>query len=124
MGQLVEQVKTLGRGYIRKGGKDNRRQQAARMAAFAAFCEAQGCREIGQVGARHVVRYWIAHRHLAPSTRYAHYLSLKTLWQLAGKPGVPPVPIVPDSEMTTRLPRSTAKPLFSGRGCITGLGRE
>ena len=110
MGQLVEQVQALTRGYIRKGAKNNRRQQAARMTAFAAFCEGEGARDLGQVGRRHVVRYWIAHRHLAPATLYAHHLALKILWQLAGKPGLPPEPFVSGSTMATRKALPTAKP--------------
>lgn len=97
MGRLLDQVQTLIRGYVRKGGKDNRRQQAARMVAFAAFCEGEGCREIGQVGGRHVVRYWQANRHLAKSTLYNHHRALTILWGLAGKSSVPPAPFDPSA---------------------------
>lgn len=110
MGRLVDQVRTLAHGYRSKGGKRNRVQQTARMTAFAAFCEAQGCSEMGQVGARHVMNYWRAHRHLAPSTLYNHHLALQTLWRLSGKNGLPPSPTATGSEMTTRQARSTAKP--------------
>lgn len=92
MGKLVDQVQTLVRGYVRKGGKDNRRQQAARMMAFAAHCEGLGARELGQVGGRHVIAYWRSLRGLAPSTRYNHHRALVVLWQLARKCGTPPVP--------------------------------
>lgn len=114
MGRLVDQVQALAHGYRSKGGKGNRVQQTARMTAFAAFCESQGCSEIGQVGVRHVVRYWLAHRHLAPSTLYHHHLALKTLWRLSGKNGLPPAPTATGSEMTTRQARSTAKPDRAG----------
>lgn len=110
MGKLVDQVLALAHGYTRKGGKGNRIQQTARMAAFAAFCEAQGCREINQVGARHVVRYWIAHRHLAQTTLYHHHLALRVLWRLTGKSGLPPEPVGPNLAITVRHPQSTAKP--------------
>lgn len=56
MGKLVMQVQSLIRGYVRKGGKTNRRQQAARMVEFARFCEAEGAVDMGCVGARHVIR--------------------------------------------------------------------
>lgn len=92
MGKLVEQVQALVRGYTRKGGKINRRQQAGRMTAFALFCEEAGADHLGQVGKRHVERYWLAHAHLSGSTLYNHHRALVVLWQLAKKPGLPPLP--------------------------------
>ena len=92
--KLQQQVQTLARAYVRKGGKDNRRQQAARMLAFAAHCEALGAREIGQVGATHVIRYWKALEGLADTTRYSHWLAIRELWKLAGKPSDPPRPFI------------------------------
>ncbi|WP_368639719.1 hypothetical protein ABRZ04_12920 [Castellaniella ginsengisoli] len=93
MGRLVFQVQALVRGYIRKGGKSNRRQQAARMVAFARFCEQQGAADIHGVGARHAIRYWRQHRDLAPATLYNHYRAFCVLWELSGKAGKPPEPI-------------------------------
>ncbi|GEM_PF-712513 len=92
MGRFVDQVQILVRGYVRKGGKANRRQQAARMIAFAYFCEAVGVREKGQVGARHVIQYWRQCRHLSVPTLYNHYRALCIFWGLAGLSGVPPKP--------------------------------
>jgi len=89
MGRFVDQVQILVRGYVRKGGKANRRQQAARMIAFAHFCESIGVREKGQVGSRHVIRYWRQCRHLSVPTLYNHHRALCILWDLAGLPGVP-----------------------------------
>ena len=110
MGRLVEQVQALARGYVRKGGKTNRKQQAARMMAFAAHCEGLGAVEMGQVGSNHVLRYYRATAALSASTRYNHYRALVILWRLAGKPGLPPEPAAPGSTMETRLPLTTAKP--------------
>ena len=93
--KLQQQVQTLARAYVRKGGKDNRRQQTARMMAFATHAEGLGAFEIGQVGGRHVVSYWRALRAsggLADSTLYSHWLAIRELWQLAGKVGEPPKP--------------------------------
>jgi len=42
MSRLVGQIDELTRGYGRKGGKRNRAQQRARMAAFGVFCESLG----------------------------------------------------------------------------------
>ena len=99
---LRSQVEQLARAYTRKGGKDNRRQQAARMMAFAAHAEGAGAHEMGQVGGRHVVSYWRALRAsvgLADATLYSHWLAIRELWRLAGKPGEPPRPF-----KTPRLP--------------------
>jgi hypothetical protein len=93
--KLQQQIQHLAHAYTRKGGKQNRRQQAARMMAFAAHCEAHGAHEIGQVGGRHVVSYWKALRAtggLADATLYAHWLAIRELWRMAGKPGEPPRP--------------------------------
>mgnify|MGYP003583643737 CR=1 FL=1 len=90
--KLSQQVQELTRAYVRKGGKDNRRQQAARMMAFAAHCEAIGAREMGQIGATHVIRYWKASTGLSDTTRYSHWLAIRELWKLAGKPNEPPRP--------------------------------
>ena len=94
--KLQQQVQTLAYAYVRKGGKDNRRQQAARMVAFAAHAAALGASEMGQVGGKHVVSYWRALRAsggLADSTLYSHWLAIRELWRLAGKPGEPPKPL-------------------------------
>jgi len=110
MGRLVEQVQALARGYVRKGGKTNRKQQAARMMAFAAHCEGLGAVEMSQVGPNHVLSYYRATAALSASTRYNHYRALVILWQLAGKPGLPPAPAASGSTVATRLPQPTAKP--------------
>ena len=98
---LRSQVEQLAHAYTRKGGKDNRRQQAARMMAFVAHAEGLGAREIGQVGGRHVVSYWKALRAaggLADATLYSHWLAIRELWGLAGKPGEPPRPFPPEKQ--------------------------
>lgn len=89
---LVTKVEVLTNEYVRKGGKDNRMQQRSRMLAFAAHASTLGARDMGQVGAMHVVRYWKAHRHLADSTLKQHWHALQVLWTLSGKPGDPPLP--------------------------------
>lgn len=79
-------------GYARTGGKDNRRQQAARMRAFVEHCATLGAKSFEQIGKQHVVRYWKGHRELSPTTAYSHWLAIRELWRLAGKPGEPPKP--------------------------------
>jgi hypothetical protein len=90
--KLIKEAEFLTRGYGRTGGKDNRRQQRARMLAFAEHCAATGAHSFGQVGKNHVISYWKAHRTLSPATAYAHWLAIRELWRLAGKPSVPPEP--------------------------------
>ena len=116
--KLQQQVQTLARAYVRKGGKDNRRQQAARMLAFAAHSEAQGAHEMGQVGGRHVMSYWKALRAsggLADSTLYSHWLAIRELWRLAGKPGEPPRPFKAGEQ-----PAGGARPEEGGGAQPTG----
>ena len=90
--KLIKEAEFLTRGYGRTGGKDNRRQQRARMLAFAEHCAAMGAHSLGQVGRNHVISYWKIHRALAPPTAYSHWLAIRELWRLAGKPGEPPEP--------------------------------
>ena len=113
--KLQQQVQELTRAYVRKGGKDNRRQQTARMLAFAAHCEALGAREMGQVGATHVIRYWKASTGLSDATRYSHWLAIRELWGLAGKPGEPPRPFKAGEQ-----PAGGARPEEGGGAQPTG----
>lgn len=91
--KIIREVEQLTRGYVRKGGKDNRRQQRARMLAFAEFCALQGQNSLGQVGKAQVIAYWKAHRHLSDTTLYSHWRALAVLWELSGKPEEPPKPL-------------------------------
>jgi hypothetical protein len=100
--KLINEVKKLTNAYVRKGGKDNRRQQRARMIAFAGFCATQGVNSIGQVGKNHVIQYWKSNRNLAESTAYSHWLAIRTLWELAGKAGEPPKPLKSDEVHSCR----------------------
>lgn len=115
---LCSQVEALARGYVRKGGKDNRRQQAARMMAFAAHCEGLGASEMGQVGGKYVVSYWKALRAssgLADATLYSHWLAIRELWLLSGKTGEPPRPF-----KTGEQPAGGARPEEGGGAQPTG----
>lgn len=118
--KLQRQVQELARAYVRKGGKDNRRQQAARMMAFAAHAEAAGAAEMGQVGGGHVVAYWRALRAsggLADTTLYSHWLAIRELWGLAGKAGEPPRPF-----KTGEQPAGGARPEGGGAQPTGGRG--
>ena len=93
--RLLKEVEALSHAYVRKGGKDNRRQQRARMLAFAEHAAASGAHSLGQLGKAHVIDYWKSHREFAASTAYSHWLAIRDLWQLAGKVGEPPRPRPP-----------------------------
>lgn len=107
--KLVQEVQRLSDSYVRKGGKDNRRQQRARMLAFAEHAAAMGASSLGQVGAAHVVRYWKAHRDLSDPTLYSHWLAIRELWRLADKPGDPPRPRLASEQTRVSLDRRTAE---------------
>ena len=124
MGRLTEEVKKLTSGFVRKGGKRNRQQQAARMMAFAQHCEALGAVSMGRVGSNHVLSYYRATASLSASTRYNHYRALVALWQLAGKAGLPPEPTAPGSTMATQKALTTAKPSFRAVDVAQAESRE
>lgn len=90
--KILKEAEFLTRGYVRKGGKTNRRQQRARILAFAQFCGQQGLNSLGQIGRAQVIAYWRTNRHLSDATLYNHWRALVTLWGLAGKSGEPPKP--------------------------------
>jgi hypothetical protein len=90
--KIVIEVQQLTNGYVKKGGKDNRRQQRARMIAFAEFCATLEVNSVGQIGKKHVIEYWKKNRNLAESTAYSHWLAIRSLWELSGKSGSPPKP--------------------------------
>lgn len=104
---LIRQVQRLTEEYVRKGGKDSRQQQRSRMLRFAAHAATYGAKDMGQVGAQHVIRYWKSNRDLSDATLKEHWRALKTLWQLCEKPDPPPLP-------RTKAP--TLKDKLFGRG--------
>jgi len=93
---FVRQVQRAADIYVSKGGKRNRRQQRARMLAFARFVEeTKGCKiGIDHIGKKDVIAYWKANRELSERTLYAHWLALKTLFILIDKKDEPPRPKV------------------------------
>lgn len=79
---------------------------------------------MGRVGANHVLSYYRTTAALSASTRYNHYRALVTLWQLAGKAGLPPEPAAPGSTMATRQALTTAKPSFEAADAALAVSRE
>lgn len=90
--RLRREIQLLAHDYVRKGGKQNRRKQAKRMIALGAFSEGLGCQAIGELGKRHVMEFWKAHRGLSDAVLYQHWLAFRELWRLAGKKDELPKP--------------------------------
>ena len=83
---IMQEIKTLTRDYVRKGGKTNRRQQHRRMLEFGLFCRDNlQTPNLDAVGKRHVVSYYKSLKKLSNATRLSHYYALKTLFSLVGK---------------------------------------
>lgn len=85
---IVKEVSRLTLPYVRKGGHKNRKIQRSRMLIFAQFCGAKmGAKSLAQVGQRHVNIFWKQEvENKAESTRYAYFLCLCELFELAEKP--------------------------------------
>ena len=95
MSTLSKQVIGLSRRYVSKGSKENRRRQLRRILLFVEWLETQEPgRDLAQLGKRHIINFWQAHRHLTDKTRYEYWLALCVLWKLMEKPGKPPRPFV------------------------------
>jgi len=95
---LRREIERLAHDYVRKGGKKNRRKQAKRMIALGTFAETLGCKHIGELGKRHVIGFYKAHRGLSDAVIYQHYLAFRKLYELAKKPNDPPAPFFDDRE--------------------------
>ena len=90
---LADQVRRLAHGYVRHGAKANRRQQLGRALAVVEWVAArERLTGLDQIGKRHVIDFWKAHRHLADSTAYAYWLEL---WGWLGREGEPPSTVDP-----------------------------
>ena len=92
MNSLEKEVQQITRLWVQKGGKTNRIQQQRRMLVFAGHAACLGANCLDEVGKRHVIDYWKAHAELSKPTLYNHWRALCILWDLADKPGNPPMP--------------------------------
>jgi len=91
---VYRDVKKLTNDYVNHGGKRNRRKQAKRMLALAAFSETLGCPSIDELGKRHIIQFYKANRHLSDVVLYHYFLAFRKLYELAGKPKPPPTPFL------------------------------
>ena len=93
MSILVNQIQTLAHQYVRSGSKENRRLQVGRMIKFVEFIEqSEQLHNLHEVGKRHVIQFWKAHRDMAQKTANAYWLAICVIWQWSHKPGTPPKP--------------------------------
>lgn len=98
MPTLVNQLRPMAHDYVRHGGKRNRRQQMKRLAAFLTWIQSrERVTGLDQVGKRHVIQFWKAHRELARRTRYGYWLAIRELWGWLERPGEPPRPFQTNS---------------------------
>lgn len=110
MGKLIDEVNQLTCGWITKGGKTGRREQARIMLAFASDIENSGPTSMKQVGRAHVIQYWKANRDLSDATLMSRWYALRQLWLIAGKAGEPPKPrLKKDATTHELLPSSSDK---------------
>ena len=94
MPTLVEQqIKMRSHTYLRHGGKQNRRQQIARL-KFACnwIATTHKINRLEQIGKRQIVDFYRNHRHLKQTTLNGYYYAFITLWEWLEKPGKPPEP--------------------------------
>jgi len=90
---LADQVRRLAHGYVRHGSKANRRQQVGRLVVMVEWITTRDrLTGLDQIGKRHVIDFWKAHRHLADRTAYAYWLALRELWVWLDRQGKPPKP--------------------------------
>jgi hypothetical protein len=92
--KLSDQVQEATRLWARKGGKRGRAGQIERMMAFAAFAEALGAADKGQIGGRTVVAFWKALRaqKRTYATQMSYWYAIRRLWILLELPGEVPPP--------------------------------
>jgi hypothetical protein len=100
---LVKQLRNLAHDYVRSGSKQNRKLQVGRIIKFIEFIEtSERLHSLQEIGKRHVIVFWKAHRKLAAKTAQAYWLALCQLWLWLEKPGKPPKPNMfsrPDSKL-------------------------
>jgi hypothetical protein len=113
MGKLIDEVHQLTFGWISKGGKTGRREQARLMLEFASDVENFGPNSLGQVGQKQVILYWKANRHLSDATLMSRWYALRHLWILAKKAGEPPEPRLKKDATTHELMPSTISKTIS-----------
>jgi len=91
---LVKKIQALAHHYVRQGAKAHRRLQVGRMIKFVEFVEqTERPHNLHEIGKRHVIAFWKAHRDLAPKTAHAYWLALCVIWEWTDKPGQPPKPL-------------------------------
>ena len=104
MPTLADQIRPWSHGYLRHGGKRNRRQQVRRLLAFLNWVESrERLTGLDQLGKRQIVNFWKAHRSLSQRTQYGYWLALRELWRWLERSGEPPRPFVPSEPKSNHL---------------------
>jgi hypothetical protein len=90
---LAKKSETYFRDYVRGGGKENRKRQVSRIVEFLDWVEStEKVNSLHNLGKRHVIGFWKAHRHFSDETAYKYWLGISKLWDWIGKHEEPPSP--------------------------------
>ena len=105
MPTLASQIRERAHVYVAHGGKQNRRQQVERLVLFVTWAQAEfRLNGLEQLGKRHVISYWKAHRDLAPRTAEGYWRAIGLLWVWLDRVEPPPKPWVTDTPQSGALP--------------------
>ncbi len=85
-------VRARADGYLRQGGKTNRRDTVRVLVRILDEIRAhEGCLP-GQIGRRQIVGYYKRQQQLSASTLRRHHAAICLLWDWLGRAGEPPRP--------------------------------
>lgn len=92
--KLAQSAREQAHGYVRKGGKENRRKQVNRLCLALDWIAAEfpGCKGLDQIGRKQVWKFYEAHAQLAPKTLNDYGYAFRLLWELLSRTGDPPFP--------------------------------
>lgn len=94
MSTLAKQLEPYIHRYVRKGGKQNRKQQMTRLLIFINWQQQhEQITGLEQLGKRHVILFWKHHRHQQDATAYHYWLAIRILWEWLNKATPPPKPL-------------------------------
>lgn len=92
---ISDEVRQLAHIYVRHGGKDNRRQQVARLVkACAWIVEHHHVHRVAEIGKRQIIDFYRNHREMSPRTTMGYFYAFCELWTWLGRPSEPPRPLV------------------------------
>lgn len=101
----AKQLQEYSHAYVRRGGKEHRRKQIARLENFLEQTDAaENLTSLKRLGKRQVINFWKANRAFSEKTAYDYWIALCLLWVWLEKPDKPPKPFFVDAEKTVEAP--------------------